>query len=418
LKGPISKTRLTPGPNTAKGKGDSAQFPRKIAIPMLAALLLVLSLLVLAGTYQTPAAGLARLALGASLAMLLAGILTPVVAAAAARFGIVDRPDGRLKNHTRPVPYLGGLALGLSFLLSLSLLFRYDQKMTGILLAGAVALLLGLVDDLGSLTWRAKFAGQGLAVLVLLKSGVMMNIAVLPPWLNAVLSALWLLGLINALNLIDISDGLAPGVALFASAAFLVVAVFHGAALLAILAATLFGALAGFAPYNFSPARIYLGDSGSMFLGLTLGGISLAGAYTAASPWGLAAPLLILAVPLFDTAYVMLLRALHGRSPFLGSPDHLAVRLRRLGWSPQRIALAACLTTAGTSAAGISLLFLPARLAFWPVLLVVGALGFVGVALARVDVTGVTEAVRAPVIHDGPPNTARDEAPREREVRP
>jgi UDP-GlcNAc:undecaprenyl-phosphate GlcNAc-1-phosphate transferase len=385
---------------------------------MLAALLLVLSLLVLAGTYQTPAAGLARLALGASLAMLLAGILTPVVAAAASRFGIVDRPDGRLKNHPRPVPYLGGLALGLPFLLSLSLLFRFDQKMTGILLAGAVALLLGLVDDLGSLTWRAKFAGQGLAVLVLLKSGVMMNIAVLPPWLNAVLSALWLLGLINALNLIDISDGLAPGVALFASAAFLVVAVFHGAALLAILAVTLFGALAGFAPYNFSPARIYLGDSGSMFLGLTLGGISLAGAYTAASPWGLAAPLLILAVPLFDTAYVMLLRALRGRSPFLGSPDHLAVRLRRLGWSPQRIALAACLTTAGTSAAGISLLFLPARLAFWPVLLVVGALGFVGVALARVDVTGVPEAVRAPVIHDGPPKTPRDQAPREREVRP
>jgi len=360
---------------------------------MLAALLLVLSLLVLAGTYQTPAAGLARLALGASLAMLLAGILTPVVGAAAARFGIVDRPDGRLKNHPRPVPYLGGLALGLSFLLALSLLFRYDQKMTGVLLAGAVALLLGLVDDLGSLTWRAKFAGQGLAVLVLLKSGVMMNIAVLPPWMNAMLSALWLLGLINALNLIDISDGLAPGVALFASAAFLVVAVFDGAALLAILAATLFGALAGFAPYNFFPARIYLGDAGSMFLGLTLGGIS------------------------FDMAYVMLLRALRGRSPFLGSPDHLAVRLRRLGWSPQRIALAACLTTAGTSAAGISLLFLPARLAFWPVLLVVGGLGVIGLALARVDVTGVTEVMHAPIVHDAPPETPRDEDPGELEAR-
>jgi UDP-GlcNAc:undecaprenyl-phosphate GlcNAc-1-phosphate transferase len=349
----------------------------------LAVLMLVLSLSALAATYGTPAAGLSRLALGASLAMLLAAIFTPVVAAAAQRFGIVDRPDGRLKNHARPIPYLGGLALGLAFFLALSLLFRYDQKMTGILLAGAVALLLGLVDDLGSLSWRAKFAGQGLAVLVLLKSGVMMDVAALPGWLNGLASVAWLLALINALNLIDISDGLAPGVALFAAAAFLVAAVFDGAALLAILAAVLFGSLAGFAPFNFPPARIYLGDAGSMFLGLMLGGISLAGAYTASSPWGLATPVLILAIPLFDTGYVMALRMLRGSNPFLGSPDHLAVRLRRAGWPDGRIAAAACLATIVSSAAGVALLFLPARLAPWPVFGVLGGLTAAGVALAR-----------------------------------
>ena len=353
---------------------------------VLSYLVLMASLLALALTWGTPFAGLARLGLALAVAMTAAAYFTPRVAHAARRFGIVDRPDGGLKDHREPVPYLGGLAVGLPFFLTLSVLFRYDQRMTGILLAGGIALLLGLVDDLGALSWRAKFAGQALGVLVLLKSGVVMDLAFLPPAANLVLSAFWLLALTNAFNLIDISDGLAPGVALFASGAFLVAAMFDGAALLAILAATLFGALAGFLPHNAAPARIYLGDAGSMFLGLTLGGISLAGSYTSASTWGLAVPLLILAVPIFDTAYVMTIRLARGRNPFLGSPDHLAVRLRRLGWSAESIALAAYGLTVLTSAAAMLLLFLPAHLAPWPVIGVAGLLLAIGIALARVDV--------------------------------
>jgi UDP-GlcNAc:undecaprenyl-phosphate GlcNAc-1-phosphate transferase len=371
---------------------------------MVAAVMFVLSLLALALTYQTPAAGLARLALTAALAMSLTRFFTPVVARAAVRCGVVDRPDGRLKLHATPVPYLGGLSLGLGFFISLSLLFRYDQRMTGILLAGATALLLGLVDDLGSLTWRAKFAGQSLAVLVLLKSGVVMSVAALPAWANLGLSAFWLLALTNALNLIDISDGLAPGVALFASGAFVVMAVFTGAPLLAILSVTLFGALAGFTPFNFTPARIYLGDAGSMFLGLTLGGISLAGSYTASSSWGLAVPVLILAVPLYDTAYVMTLRLVRGRNPFLGSPDHLAVRLRRRGWSAAAIALAGTTATAICSLAGLSLIFLPPRLAPLPVSAVVLGLLTVGGLLARDPVARIPERMNVPVnVHDRAP---------------
>jgi UDP-GlcNAc:undecaprenyl-phosphate/decaprenyl-phosphate GlcNAc-1-phosphate transferase len=338
-------------------------------------------------TRGTPAAGMARLALTGCLAMLLARHLTPAVAAAARRFGILDHPDGRLKAHEKAVPYLGGLALGLAFFVSLSVLFRYDRRMTGMLLAGAIVLLLGLVDDLGALSWKVKFGGQALAVMVLLKSGVVMNVSAFAPAVNIVLSSLWLLGIINAMNLIDISDGLAPGVALFASAAFLVVAVFTGSALVAILSATLFGALAGFAPFNFPPARIYLGDAGSMFLGLMLGGLGLAGSYTGVSPWGLAAPLLILAVPVFDTAYVMALRLGRGRNPFLGSPDHLAVRLRRAGWPARSIALAACLTTVLTGAVAVSLLVLPAAVAPWLVGAVLSALLAAGLWLLGVDVT-------------------------------
>ncbi len=404
MKNPISKSKFGLEIGSGLHPDRSARKPPAERGNMVAAVMFVLSLLALALTYQTPAAGLARLALTAALAMSLTRFFTPVVARAAVRCGIVDRPDGRLKLHATPVPYLGGLSLGLGFFISLSLLFRYDQRMTGILLAGATALLLGLVDDLGSLSWRAKFAGQSLAVLVLLKSGVVMSIAALPAWANLGLSALWLLALTNALNLIDISDGLAPSVALFASGAFVVMAVFTGAPLLAILSVTLFGALAGFTPFNFAPARIYLGDAGSMFLGLTLGGISLAGSYTASSAWGLAVPVLILAVPLFDTVYVMTLRLARGRNPFLGSPDHLAVRLRRRGWSASAIALAATAATTICSAAGLSLIFLPARLAPWPVSAVMLGFLIVGGLLARDPVARMPERMDVPVdVHDRAP---------------
>ena len=355
---------------------------------ILALVLLAVSLVLLGVTYGAPEAGMARLGVAATLAMVFAAYLTPVVGEAARRFGILDRPDGRLKTHTGPVPYLGGLALGLAFCLSLALVFRFDQRVTGLLLAGAVALLLGLVDDLGRLSWRVKLAGQGLAVLVLLKNGVVSDIAALSPPVNLALSALWLLTLINAFNLIDIADGLAPGVALFASAAFVVVAIFDGSALLAIFAATLFGALAGFLPFNFTPARIYLGDAGSMFLGITLGGISLSGSYTAASAWGLLAPVLILAVPLFDTAFVMAVRLARGDNPCLGSPDHFAVRLRRAGWRAGPIALLACAATVATSAAAITLLVAPPSVARGVVLIAAAGFGLAALALLRVPRPG------------------------------
>ena len=362
---------------------------------ILALVLLAVSLALLGATYGAPEAGMARLAVSATLAMVFAAYLTPVLGEAARRFGILDRPDGRLKTHTEPVPYLGGLAVGLAFCLSLALVFRFDQRVTGLLLAGAVALLLGLVDDLGRLSWRVKLAGQMLAVLVLLKSGVVSDITALSPAANLALSAVWLLTLINAFNLIDIADGLAPGVALFAAAGFVVVAVFDGAALLAIFAATLFGALAGFLPFNFPPARIYLGDAGSMFLGITLGGVSLAGSYTASSPYGLLAPVLILAVPLFDTVFVMAVRLARGTNPCLGSPDHFAVRLRRAGLSAPRIALIACAATVLTSAAGIALLAAPAPYAR---LIVVGAFGVLLVAaLALLRLPGPRPAVATDV---------------------
>jgi UDP-GlcNAc:undecaprenyl-phosphate GlcNAc-1-phosphate transferase len=273
---------------------------------------------------------------------------TPIAARAALKFGIVDRPDGRLKKHTDAVPYLGGLSIYLSFLVALSLVYRYDNQILAMLLAGSIIVLLGLVDDFGVLTPSVKLIGQLVAAGVLLKAGIMITIAVLPTWLNIVLSVLWLVGLTNAMNIIDIMDGLSAGVAVIAATFLLVVALFNGNQNLAILMVVLIGSTLGFLRYNLNPAKIYMGDTGSMFLGLMLGAVSMINKYDHENELAVLNPLLILSIPLFDTAYVMILRLWKGRNMMLGSKDHFALRLRKAGFSEESTVHASYCITVGT----------------------------------------------------------------------
>jgi len=264
---------------------------------------------------------------------------TPIARAAAQRFGIVDRPDGRLKRQREPVAYLGGLAIYLPFLVALALVFPFDRRVLGLLLAGTLMLLLGLIDDLGVLSPGVKLAGQLVACWVLIKSDVMIHVVWLPYWAQVAVSVLWLLTAVNALNLMDIMDGLAPTVALVACVALVAATWVSGDTTIPVMAAALAGSLLGFLPFNWRPARIYLGDSGSLFLGLMLGALSMTGNYTAHNRLGFVAPLFILGLPLFDTAFVSAIRLSRGASPFRGSPDHFPLRLRRLGLSvPQVVA--------------------------------------------------------------------------------
>src|SRR5689334_14908894 len=131
---------------------------------------------------------------------------------AALKFGIVDCPDGRLKRQRAPVPYLGGLAIYLAFLISLIFTFEFRHDVLGIVLAGTLVMMLGLIDDFGVLTPGIKLAGQLLAVFILIKSGIRIEIAALPEWVDLTLTVLWMIGLINAFNLLDIMDGLSAGV--------------------------------------------------------------------------------------------------------------------------------------------------------------------------------------------------------------
>jgi UDP-GlcNAc:undecaprenyl-phosphate/decaprenyl-phosphate GlcNAc-1-phosphate transferase len=320
------------------------------------------------------------------LAFLLALYGTPIARKAAVRFGVVDNPDGRLKNHRQPVPYLGGLAIYLAVLIPLCLFYTFDTRILSILLAGTLVLLLGLIDDFGVLTPAAKMIGQILAVFVLIKGDVFIRIGSFPPTVNLVLTVLWLLGMANALNIIDIMDGLAAGIALCSSICLFVVAILNGHSMIAIFTISLVGSLAGFIPYNFKPAKIYMGDTGSMFLGLTLGALSIIGDYTQFNKLAFFNPLIIFGVAIFDTLFVMVLRVMQRRSPFLGSPDHFAIRLKRMGWSVKKIVLASYALATVLGSFAIWNMYLPEQrsMALYSGILLFFL--FLGIGLSRIKV--------------------------------
>jgi UDP-GlcNAc:undecaprenyl-phosphate GlcNAc-1-phosphate transferase len=286
----------------------------------------------------------------------LAAWLTPRVRDAAIRFGIVDRPDGHLKSQKEPVAYLGGLAIYLSFLLALSLTVQFSRETLGLLLAGSIVVLIGLVDDLGSLSPWTKLAGQAVAVVVLVKSGIYIKLTFLPPAVAVGLSIVWLLACTNAFNLIDIMDGLSAGTAIVASLGLIVVATLGGNQDAALVLAALAGACLGFLRYNFEPARIYMGDCGSLFLGMMLGATAMNNAYTKTNRLAAVAPALILGVPLFDMLFVMYVRRRRGLPVMLGSPDHVALRLRKWRLTTRQTVLSSYAATAvlGVAALGMS----------------------------------------------------------------
>lgn len=276
-----------------------------------------------------------RLILGFFLAYFLAIVGTPMARDAALRFGVVDKPDGNLKNHEEPVAYLGGLAVFAAFLLSIGMTFEFDAELLALLLASTIVTTVGLIDDFGALTPKPKVVGQVVAVFVLLKAGIMIEVAFIPLWVRIAITILWLVGMSNAFNLADIMDGLASGLGVIAATFLLVVALLNGRWVVAAFTVALIGALLGFLKSNFYPATIYLGDCGSLFIGLTLGALAMVMDYTTYNPLGWLAPLYILAVPLIDTAYVIVLRLKSGRKVYYGSPDHFPLRVRRTldGWT-------------------------------------------------------------------------------------
>ena len=307
-----------------------------------------------------------QLILGFLLAFGLATVGTPMAREAARRFGVVDRPDNHLKRHGEPVAYLGGLAVFMAFLLALGMIFQFDRELLAMLLASTITATLGLIDDFGVLTPKAKVVGQMVAVFVLIKAGVVLELAFLPWWARYALTIVWLVGLSNAFNLVDIMDGLASGLALIAASFLLVVALLNGRAVVAAFTVALIGALLGFLRYNFFPASIYLGDCGSLFIGFTLGALAMVMDYTAVNPLGFVAPLLFLAVPIVDTAYVTVLRLRSGRKIWYGSPDHHPLRLRRrLGGSTPKTVVWIYVVALGFGGLGLVIMRLDAITTAW-----------------------------------------------------
>jgi UDP-GlcNAc:undecaprenyl-phosphate/decaprenyl-phosphate GlcNAc-1-phosphate transferase len=298
------------------------------------------------------------------LALALALYLTPIVIAAALRYGITDKPKPPLKLHHNPVPYLGGMVVFLAFLASLAVTFPFDARVLAILLAASLVVAVGLIDDLGTLVPKDKFIGQLVAAVVLVKAGVSVQLQAVPSPGDEILSVLWLVTCMNAFNIIDVSDGLAATAGFVGSLGAGVVAVLNGEPMIATMAASLAGSCLGFLWYNRQPARIYLGDTGSMFLGAVLGALAMIGRYSETnSVSSFFVPLALMGIPFFDLVLVVVARLHARRAIYHGSPDHFAVRLRHRGWSARRIAWSAGAVALAVCAVSISTMFLRDALA-------------------------------------------------------
>ncbi len=255
---------------------------------------------------------------------------TPLAMKIAEQYNMVDRPDGKLKLQKKPIPYLGGASIFLSFILSLSLLYNLNKEILALLFASTIILFTGFVDDLITLSPGSKLIGETLATWVLVRGGIRIKLAFLPMWASILLTFLWILFMTNAFNLIDIMDGLAGTVAAFSSLSFAVIAIFFHSHTTGVVGLSLAGAILGFLVFNLPPAKIYLGDTGSLFLGFSLGSMAVLVDYTLINPVGFLSPFFILWVPIFEVIFVSAVRFFKGLSLFKGSPDHFPYRLAKI----------------------------------------------------------------------------------------
>jgi len=278
-------------------------------------------------------------------ALLSAIVGTPVVRRLAVRMGAMDQPSAR-KVHTSPMPRLGGVAIYGAFILALLLLGdrNYVPQVVGIFAGATMISFLGIWDDRWGLRPIVKLAGQVLATVVLIASGVQVqSMHFLPvdvPLVNEIVTVIWVVGITNALNLLDNMDGLSSGVAAVAAGFFLLLAAFSGQYLVASLAAALLGACLGFLYYNFNPATIFMGDSGSLFIGFVLAavGIKLRFDNPASVTWMV--PVLVLGLPIFDTTLVLVSRLRRGVNPFTtAGKDHTSHRLVAMGFTRREAVL-------------------------------------------------------------------------------
>ena len=280
-------------------------------------------------------------------AAVVALISTPVVKSLAFRVGAVDVPKDGRRMHDHPIPRMGGLAIFFGFILSVLLFLPLTAQLRGMLLGAVIIVILGIFDDIFALPAKPKFLIQILAAFLAVWAGNRIyglsniNIFSSEPywelgWLSYPISILWIVGITNAVNLIDGLDGLACGVSTISSMTLLVIALVVSEPDVALLMAALAGACLGFLPYNLNPAKIFMGDTGSTFLGFILAVVSIQGLFKFYTIISFAAPFLILGLPIFDTAFAILRRLAKGQSPMTPDRGHIHHRLIDMGFSQKQ----------------------------------------------------------------------------------
>ena len=284
--------------------------------------------------------------LTATISAIVAG---PLMIRLAQRFHLVDMPGAAThKTHQMDTPIAGGLVILVSLMITLGILrLQLSNEVRGILLGALVMMLWGLLDDRFNLRPSFKIFGQLLAALIIISFGVQVHITKID-WLDLLITIFWFIGLTNAFNFVDSMDGLAVGLAGIASAFFMMVTLDSAQPELAFLSAAFLGTMIGCFFYNAPPARMFLGDSGSLTLGFALAAIGIA--YTPAQaglPQGVSwfTPILVLGVPIFDMVLVVISRLRKRKPIYLANTDHVYHRLVRLGFKPNRAVAAMQVTS-------------------------------------------------------------------------
>jgi UDP-GlcNAc:undecaprenyl-phosphate GlcNAc-1-phosphate transferase len=280
-----------------------------------------------------------------TIALAVAYFVTPRVKDFAIKVGALDAPDDR-KVHTRPIPRMGGLAIYAAFVLAILASMYVSREIMGLLVGGTVILIVGIIDDLKPLPARVKLLGQIIAAAVLVMFDIRIEWLTNPfgemlyvEYLSIPLTILWVVGLTNTVNLIDGLDGLAAGVSTIASVTILLVALQQNFWTVAVLTAALAGSALGFLQHNFNPAKIFMGDTGSMFLGYMLAAISILGAVKSAATIALIVPIVALGLPILDTAFAIIRRYMSGRPIFKPDKGHLHHRLLEMGLTQKQAVL-------------------------------------------------------------------------------
>lgn len=305
-------------------------------------------------------------------ALLFSVIATPLARRLALATGFVDAPSSR-KVHQEPTPMLGGAAIYGAFVIALVLFGgRAEIRQTIAIVVGATSVsLLGIIDDARGVRPSLKILGQAAAASIVVVSGLQVNIV---PWqpLNIAITLLWFTAITNALNLLDNMDGLSGGVAAIAAAHFLLLAALNGQYLVGALSAALLGACIGFLRYNFNPALIFMGDTGSLFIGFILAAVAIKLRFTNTFVVTWMVPPVILLLPIFDTTLVTISRLRRGLNPFTTpGKDHLSHRLTTCGFSRRETVLICWLIAAACGMVAVFLTQAPLYGAYFVAALIV-----------------------------------------------
>ncbi len=269
--------------------------------------------------------------------------VTPLVKRFAKVVGAMDIPKDQRRMHHKPIPRMGGLSIVLAFFISFLIFGEINKELRGILIGAVMIVALGIVDDIKSLKALPKFFVQIAAAVVVVAHGCRIEQFLgleLPGWLSCIASVIWIVMITNAVNFIDGLDGLAAGVSAISAGAMLVVALLlfpeQNATLSALILAAILGGCIGFIPYNFNPASIFMGDTGSTFLGFMLASVSIFGLFKTYAMISFAVPFLVVGLPLFDICFAVIRRLAKGQSPMHADRGHVHHRLIDMGFSQKQ----------------------------------------------------------------------------------